>query len=170
LEATGDELFNVLNLQEMMNSTKQVLASSYWPRAPLETVLDLMEIDDSLEASEVEIVKALVKWGKAQVQFDGDDPEDGDKLRQKIEPCLKLIRFKGMDHTEFAQLAYAELKNCFSVDEKFAIVSSIALGDWNLMPAQFTPQKDPRPPSSFYQPSDSLIYNWNLSQHSDEYI
>jgi hypothetical protein len=150
----------------MMNSTKQVLASSYWPRAPLETVLDLMEMD-SLRASEVEIVKALVKWGKAQVQFDGDDPEDGEKLRQKIEPCLKLIRFKGMDHIEFAQLAYAELKNCFSVEEKFAIVSSIALEDWNLMPAQFTPQKDPRPPSSVYQPSGT-IYDWNLSQHSEE--
>jgi hypothetical protein len=61
-------------------------------------------------------------------------------VRKKIDPCLKLIRFKEMDSREFAQLSYAELQNCFTLEEKFAIVTSIALQDWNLMPVQFTPQ------------------------------
>jgi len=146
-----------------MNETKQVVASPYWLKVPLETVTDLMEMDH-LDISEVDIVKALVKWGKAQVQLDGGDPGDGEELRKKIESCLKLIRFKAMDNKEFAQLSYAELKNCLSLEEKFAIVSSIALEDWNLMPALFTPQKDSRahPSTRYYQPGCSSFFTYKL--------
>jgi hypothetical protein len=64
----------------MMNKTKQVLASDYWQNAPLQSVQDLMEMDTRDVLPEVDYIKALVKWGKAQVQLDGDDPENGEKL------------------------------------------------------------------------------------------
>jgi hypothetical protein len=128
----------------MMKETKQVLASDYWQIAPLETVQDLMEMD-ILNAPEVEIARALVRWGKAQVQLlDGGDSQDGRKLREKIEPCLKLIRFKGLHPSAFAQLSIAELASCLSTEEKFAILVAIELGDWKLMPVFLTPLKAAR--------------------------
>jgi hypothetical protein len=126
----------------MMKETKQVLASDYWQIAPLETVQDLMGMD-ILNAPEVEIVRALVKWGNAQVQFAGGDPQDGTKLRLKIARCLKLIRFKGLHQSAFAQLSIAELSSCLST-EKFAILVAIELGDWRLMPTYLKPLKAAR--------------------------
>jgi hypothetical protein len=127
----------------MTNYTKPVLASDIWPNAALDTVQDLMEMD-TLECSEVELIKALVKWGKFQVQLSGGDPEVGDKLRKKIEPCLKLIRFKALTHTAFAELANNELCNVLSLQEKYEILCAIVLQDWKAMPVQFTPLKNCR--------------------------
>lgn len=79
----------------MMKETTQVLASECWLQAPLDTVEDSMEMN-TLNALEVDIVKALVKWGQAQVQVVANNiMQQGVTLRDKIEPCLKLIRFKG---------------------------------------------------------------------------
>jgi hypothetical protein len=99
---------------------------------------------DIVTAPEGDIVRALVKWGKAQVQLDGGDPQEGYKLREKIDRCLKLIRFKGLHQSVFAQLSIAELSSCLSIEEKFAILVAIELGDWKLMPAPFTPLKAAR--------------------------
>jgi hypothetical protein len=127
----------------MSNNTRGVLASDSWPNAPLDTVQDLLEME-TLECSEVELIKALVKWGKFQVQLSRGDPDVGEELRKKIEPCLKLIRFKALTQTAFAELAKIELCHVLSLEEKFYILSAIVLQDWNSMPVQFTPLKNCR--------------------------
>jgi hypothetical protein len=127
----------------MVSEAREVLASDNWLNAPLMTVQNLMKME-TLHASEVEIVKALVKWGKAQVQLDGEDPEDGEKLRKKIEPCLKLIRFKGLTQFSFADLSKSELCNVLSWEEKYSILYAVVFSKWDSMPVQFTPQANQR--------------------------
>lgn len=61
------------------------------------------------------------------------------KLRIKILPAFKLIRFAGMSHKEFAKLSLDELKDLLSSDEKLQIMQCFMLGDFELMPKNIAP-------------------------------
>jgi hypothetical protein len=56
-----------------------------------ETVLDVMQTN-CLQVSEFAKVKALVRWGRAQVLQSGEI-EDGSSVRQEIEHYLNYVRF-----------------------------------------------------------------------------
>jgi len=89
-----------------------------------------------LHVSEFDKVKALVRWGRAQVLQSGE-VEDGSSVRRKIEPCLSYVRFFDLDHHEFAQLCRTVVHNVLSAEEKSGIFESICLSEPELMPYQF---------------------------------
>lgn len=83
------------------------LTSDCWTSVSLDTVLDVMQTQ-CLEVSEYEKVKALVRWGKAQVLQSGE-VEDGFKVRRAIDKCLNFVRFFHLEHQEFARLCRSDL-------------------------------------------------------------
>ena len=98
---------------------------------------------DCLVIEEADLVRALIKWGKYQLQKDSDDPTDGLKLRTKIWPALKLVKFASLTCKEFAQLCLEELGEVLHVEERHSILMAIVTGQWKLMPREFaaTPRK-----------------------------
>lgn len=131
-----DHYFNYAQVIEL--ETAKALDSEHWVGINLESVQEFLRMDFST-VEEVYLVRALIRWGKFQVETDGDDPEDGKKLRSKIMPCLNLVRFTALSHKEFAQLCLEELGTVLSTEEKYSVMMSIATQDWSLMPAEIIP-------------------------------
>jgi hypothetical protein len=86
--------------------TAEALASHHWLGISSYSVEEFLQMD-YLDVREMDLVWALVRWGKFKVLNDKDDPEDGQKLRAKILPGLRYIRF--------ASLAKAEMKTCLQL-------------------------------------------------------
>jgi hypothetical protein len=116
------------------------VGSKPWLDVSLDCVQEFLRMD-CLDIVEAELVRALMKWGKFQLQKNGEDPNDGQKLRDKVLPGLHLIRFAAVNHSEFAQLCLEELGTVLSGDEKHSIMMSIITGDWELMPVEIVPTK-----------------------------
>jgi hypothetical protein len=93
-----------------------------------------MDTTDTVQ--EIELIRALIRWGKFQVQKDGDE-YDGEKLRSKILPCLNLINIAALSHKEFASLCLEELGAVLSAEEKHSIMMAIIMEDLRLMPSNF---------------------------------
>jgi hypothetical protein len=108
----------------------------------LDSVLDFLQMD-FLDVSEPDLVRALMKWGRAQVLRDGQDPEDGQQLRSKILPCLKFINFHVLSHMEFSLLCLEELGRVMSNEEKFLVMMCITLEKWKMMPEEISLAKHP---------------------------
>lgn len=124
--------------QVIESETAKALNSESWVGINLESVQEFLRMD-LITAEEIDLVRALIRWGKFQVQTDGDDPEDGTKLKSKILPCLNLVRFLALSHKEFAQLCLEELGTVLSAEEKYSVMMSIAMQDWSLMPVEIIP-------------------------------
>jgi hypothetical protein len=119
---------------------------------------------DCLDVGEAALVSALIRWGKFQLQKDGDDPNDGQKLRDKILPGLHLIRFAAVSHIEFAQLCLDGLEEVLSLEERYSIMKFIATKDWKQLPAQITPAKLAQrqtPHVAFHMKPNPLSHNGN---------
>jgi hypothetical protein len=99
--------------------TAKALASDHWLSICSYSVEEFLQMDH-LDVREVDLVKALVRWGKFQLQNDKDDPEDGQKLRAKILPGLKHIRFSSLIKKE-SILCLELLDGVLSVEEKHSI-------------------------------------------------
>lgn len=108
----------------------------------LDSVLDFLQMD-FLDVSEPDLTRALIKWGRAHINQDGEDSNYWQKLRAKILPCLKLINFLAMSNKNFALLCLEELGQILSSHEKYLIMMCISLGDWNQMPEEITSIKKP---------------------------
>jgi hypothetical protein len=91
---------------------------------------------DYLDVEEADLVRALIKWGKFQVQKDGNNPTDGQKLRSTIWPALKLVRFTALLQKEFAQLCLEELGEVMHVEERHSVLMAIVTGQWELLPSE----------------------------------
>lgn len=69
---------------------------------------------------------------------------DDRKLRQKILPALKLIKFVDITEIEFAKLCVEELGEVMHTDEKDSILTAIVTNKWKLMPTELaTPRSKP---------------------------
>jgi hypothetical protein len=128
--------------------TADAVASDQWLHISSECVQEFLRMA-CLGLGESDLVRALIRWGKYQVQIDEEDPTDGQKLRSKILPALKLIKFAAMTHKEFAQLCLEELGVVINLEEKYSIMMAIATGEWKLVPSELlgysdaTPRKQP---------------------------
>lgn len=89
---------------------------------------------ECLNVSEPEVVAALLRWGRAQLEADAEQ-EVGENLRRKIESCLELIRLPVLNHLEFTKLSQ-ELGKVLSCKERLKIMECITLDNWDSMPAQ----------------------------------
>lgn len=127
-------------LQVVMKRTDEAFASDSWLSVSLDSVHEVLRME-CLNVSEPEVVSALLSWGRAQLEADGegDSGEFGEKLRNKIESCLKLIRLPALSHAQFTELCIQELGQVFSSKEKYRIMECITLGKWDAMPAQIAP-------------------------------
>jgi hypothetical protein len=78
-----------------------------------------------LGIEEADLVRALLRWARFQLQKDGDNPNDCQKLRDKILPGLHLIRFSAVSHVQFARVCLDGLEEVLSGDEKHSIMMFI---------------------------------------------
>jgi hypothetical protein len=99
--------------------TAEALASDHWLGISSDSVEEFLRMD-YLDVREVDLVKALVRWAKFQVQTAGDDPENGQKLRVKMLPGLKHIRFAALTKIE-CKLCLELLDGVLSEEEKHSI-------------------------------------------------
>jgi hypothetical protein len=109
--------------------TKQALASQDWLNVSSESVLEFLNMD-WLKIDEVDLLRALIRWGKYQTQRN----EVGN-LRSKILPGLQKIRFCSFSQLEVAQVCEEELGEVLTAEEKYSILKSFITGDWKLMPS-----------------------------------
>lgn len=112
------------------------MKSECWKMTSMECVQDVMQMEN-LSVMEVDVVTALVKWGRQQVLLDQGDPFDGNQLRAKIDSCLQFVRFSALSQTEFIQLCKFYLDKVLTDSEKYQVLMCIALGKWDQMPDQF---------------------------------
>jgi hypothetical protein len=125
--------------------TSEALNSSEWLKISSESVLEFLKLE-CLNVVEADLVKALINWGKFQLQQDKLSIRDHDNFRSKILFGLKQIRFESIGHKEFAQLCQKELGFALSGDEKCAIFMSIITGDWmatDVAPFKLAPRHGP---------------------------
>jgi hypothetical protein len=87
---------------------------------------------------EVDLIRALIRWGKYQMQQDLDK---GGNMRSKMLPGLKQIRFDSFTHTEFAKILCQEgLEDVLTDGEQSSIFKSIISKDiWK--PTEVSPSK-----------------------------
>lgn len=120
--------------------TAEALSSEHWLSISSDSVEEFLQMD-CLDVKDVDLIRALVRWGKFQVQIDGDDPNDAQKLRLKIMPGLKHIRFASLTKNQITKLLMVELIAVLSSEEKSLIRSK----DWTqLLPigsVKITPRK-----------------------------
>jgi hypothetical protein len=109
------------------------LKSECWKYISLHSVQNVM-LMDNLGVKEVEVVTALLRWGRQQVFYDQGNVFDGDQLRAEIGSCLPLIRFTALSPAEFIQLCQDDLKNVLNDNEKFLLLMCITLDKWDHMP------------------------------------
>jgi len=94
-----------VSFQVLEVHTAKALASHHWLGMCSYSVEEFLQMDH-LDVRELDLVEALIRWGKFQLQ-NNNPCEDGQKLRAKILPGLRYIRF--------ASLAKAEMKTCLQL-------------------------------------------------------
>jgi hypothetical protein len=104
------------------------------PSRGLKTVQEFLKLDN-LNIKEVDLARALIKWGENQVK---KEPEQTVNLRTKILPALPLIRFVGMSRKDVAKVCMEELAAVLTAEEKLQIMQSSLLKDKELLPLNFT--------------------------------
>jgi len=122
------------------------LASDSWLSTSGEAIFSIIK-QKKLKINEVELLEALIKWGTANVEEDGD-------VRGAIDASLKLIRFLCMDNVEFGRIC-CTIGNVLTDTEKLKILLSIDLQDETLMPPNFCTDSTPR------NLSNGKSFSWN---------
>lgn len=104
---------------------------------PVTVVQEVLKMNQ-MEASEQEVVAALLRWGKAQVAADCKNLDsDGIELRQKLDSCVNLVRYNELKSKEFGDLCQGDLGQVLSWEEKFKVLGCFVQEDWKLMPTHF---------------------------------
>ena len=112
--------------------TKEALASQDWLNISAESMLEFLDME-CLDIKEADLVRALIRWGKFQLeQQDGDTLDEN--LRSKILPGLRKIRFDSLTHEEVAQLCTEDFGKVLKADEKCSLFVAIIKGNWEMMP------------------------------------
>lgn len=111
--------------------TSEALESDAWLNISSDSVQEFLQFE-CLNVVEADLLTALIKWGKSQLQQDEADDGYMKSLREKILPGLQKIRFESLTHEEFTQLCQKELGAVLSGDEKCSIYMSITTGVWTL--------------------------------------
>lgn len=122
--------------------TSEALESDAWLNISSDSVQEFLKFE-CLNVVEADLLTALIKWGKFQLQQDGDDMKS---LREKILPGLQKIIFESLTHEEFTQLCQKELGAVLSGDEKCSIFMSITTGAWilsDVAPSKLNPRYGP---------------------------
>jgi hypothetical protein len=121
--------------QPITTETTEALASKGWLNVDLKTVQEFLKLDN-LDIDEVDLVRALVRWGEHQVKTDPSPLLAW--LKDKILPALPLIRFFGMSYKDVMKVCVGELKAVLSAEEKLRIMQSIMQKDVKLLPLNLT--------------------------------
>jgi hypothetical protein len=112
----------------------ETLSSVCWLYVSLKTVKEFLKLDN-LNIDEVDLVRALIRWGAYQML---KNPKQSENLRDRILPALPLIRFVSMSHEDVAKVCMDELGAVLSAEEKLQIMHSTLLRDEKLLPLNFT--------------------------------
>jgi hypothetical protein len=147
--------------------TTKDFRSEDWHKISPEGVEEYLKME-CLDVEEADLARALVSWGRFQVHSEGGDPADTARLRSKILPGLKWIRFAVMDQDEFSQLCRQELGSVLSEEEKNCIVCKRT--PWPAV------EKRSRPPTvfnlpcveHFHQIAHEGLFRANLVFHLDK--
>jgi hypothetical protein len=129
--------------------TVEDFRSEDWHKISPEGVEEYLKMK-CLDVEEADLARALISWGRFQVHAEGGDSADSARLRSKILPGLRWIRFAVLDQDEFTQLCRQELGAVLSEEEKNSIIKAITSSKQTLLrPAV---EKRSRPPTVFNLP------------------
>jgi hypothetical protein len=161
--------------------TTDALNSSDWLNIGSESILEFLDME-CLNIKEADLVRALVRWGKFQLEQQDRDTLD-EKLRSKILPGLRKIRFDSLTHLEVAELCKEEFGEVLTGDEKSSIFMANITGDWKLMPtdivssSKLAPRHEPYticplycdtiPAEIISKISGSLSFNFQVDKKAD---
>jgi hypothetical protein len=120
--------------------TKEALESQHWLNISFESILEFLDME-CLNINEAALVRALIRWGKFQLEQQDRSDNRGENLRSKILPGLRQIRFDSLTHQEVAELCKEELGEVLTGDEKCSVLVSIITGDWKMMPTDVVSPK-----------------------------
>jgi hypothetical protein len=102
----------------------------------VESVTEFLQFE-CLNVIEVDLIRALIRWGKYQMQ---QDLCEGGNLRSKILPGLQKIRFDSLTHQKFTELCQEQLEEVLTDGEQSSIFKSITSKDiWK--PTEASPEK-----------------------------
>jgi hypothetical protein len=140
----GPSLIYCLQLLQGKNAIK-ALNSNAWLMVSERVVQEVLKLDQ-LDVSETEAVKALLKWGRAQLEASGHTSSDNTNklLRDKIDSSLKCIRWSHFNAKQFAELCQGEFGLVLSSEERLKIYECIALNQWGSMPPQLAGPQVPK--------------------------
>jgi hypothetical protein len=120
--------------------TREALESLAWLNIRSDdTIVEFLKLE-CLNISEADLVRALIRWGKYQLQVQ-DIGNLNAQLRSKILPGLHQIRFDSLTLKEFAQLCKEEFGTLLTGDEKSSIFVPIVTDDWKMMPTDVVSSK-----------------------------
>jgi hypothetical protein len=123
--------------------TSDALNSSGWLDIRVESITEFLQIE-CLNVMEVDLIRALIRWGKYQMQQDLDE---GGNLRSKILPGMQQIRFDSLTHEEFVEMCQEYLDEVLTDGEQSSIFKSITSKDiWKpteVSPAKLAPRHGP---------------------------
>jgi hypothetical protein len=117
--------------------TTEALNSSDWLNISAESMPEFLDME-GLNINESDLVRALIRWGKFQLEQQDRDNVD-ENLRSKILPGLRKIRFDSLNHEEIVKLYQEELGEVLSDGEKCSILMAVISGNWELMPKDVVP-------------------------------
>lgn len=123
--------------------TKEVVASPSWPRSSFDAVSELVKLD-VMTLSECQLFEALLVWGRANCKKD-------DGLRKLLQPLLSQVRFRCMQHTEFAQQVCLG-NEVLTAQEKLQIMLCLVLGVDEHVPLGFSKSNINRNQTNRYRP------------------
>jgi hypothetical protein len=112
--------------------TKEAVASQDWLNISAESILEFLDME-CLNIKEADLVRALIRWGKFQLEQQDRDNVD-ENLRSKILPGLRKIRFDSLTHLEVAELCKEEFGEVLTGDEKCSVLVAKITEDWKMMP------------------------------------
>jgi len=113
----------IICTQQISGNTEEVLASDCWLSASLDGVQHVLQMD-GLSVSDFELAKALLAWGKFQVQNIEVGRED---LQKALGPSSDLFKKFDLTPRNFAQLCQMGLDQVLSDKEKYEIFMQLSL-------------------------------------------
>jgi hypothetical protein len=127
----------LFRIQILKYKTKEAIDSDEWLKISPVIMLEFLKME-FLSISETDLVRALIRWGKYQLQQQ-NPPEE--TLRDKILPGIREINFRSMHPNGFAKLCTEEFGELLSEDEKSSIVHAFITDNWLMVPTDIVPSK-----------------------------
>ncbi|XP_059468357.1 BTB/POZ domain-containing protein 1-like [Neocloeon triangulifer] len=140
----GNEVGAKRCLKVIVMNTNAVLNSPHWCNISEEQLMDILSQNELDISCECDLLEALIQWGLAKVNAEGNCEISHDQVRSVINKPLQKIRFLSMGHQDFAKFCMKNKNNIFSSSEKLDIMTSLSLKSPESLPKDFSKEDQSR--------------------------